>query len=133
VDVRRVEQPVGPPAARTNSRVSSKAWSWLRPFTMLLYFFWLPTVTLAVLHAMPNMLLTQGFHNRTSLWDRDNAPVMRHGLPNGLQTSSYGARKVLGTTEPLSAEPVAAQLQAILTRLTAVEQLQTIACHSTRC
>jgi len=43
-------------------------------------------------------MLTQGFHNRTNLHNRDNAPVMRHGLPNGLQTSSYGARKVLGTT-----------------------------------
>ncbi len=42
-------------------------------------------------------ILMQGLHNRTNLQNRDNAPVMRHGLPNGLQTSSYGARKVLGT------------------------------------
>ena len=47
----------------------------------------------------PAYMLTQGLHNRTNLQNRDNAPVMRHGLPNGLQTSSYGARKFLA---PLS-------------------------------
>ena len=45
----------------------------------------------------PAQMLTQGFHNRTNLQNRDNAPVVRHGLPNGLQTNSYGARRVLGT------------------------------------
>ncbi len=29
---------------------------------------------------------------------RDNIPGMRQGLPNGLQASNYGARKVIGTT-----------------------------------
>ena len=40
-------------------------------------------------------MLTQALHNRTNLQNRDNTPIMRHGLPNGLQASSYGARKVL--------------------------------------
>ncbi|KAA6418920.1 MAG: hypothetical protein FRX49_11146 [Trebouxia sp. A1-2] len=42
-------------------------------------------------------MLTQGLNNRTNLQDRNCAPVKRHGLPNRLQTSSYGARKVLST------------------------------------
>ncbi|KAA6421261.1 MAG: hypothetical protein FRX49_08747 [Trebouxia sp. A1-2] len=39
-------------------------------------------------------MLTQGFDNCTN---RDSAPVKRHGLPNGFQTSSYEARKVPAT------------------------------------
>jgi len=42
-------------------------------------------------------MLTQGFDNCTNLQDRDSATVKRHGLPNGVQTGSYGARKVSGT------------------------------------
>ena len=42
-------------------------------------------------------MLTQGFNNCTNLQDRNIAPAKRHGLPNRLQTSSYGARKVLST------------------------------------
>jgi len=42
-------------------------------------------------------MLTQGFSNCINLQDRNSAPVKRHGLPNRLQTSSYGARKVLST------------------------------------
>ncbi|DBA91630.1 TPA: hypothetical protein ACH3X1_003238 [Trebouxia sp. C0004] len=42
-------------------------------------------------------MLTQGFNNCTNLQDRDSATVKRDGLPNRLQTSSYGARKVLST------------------------------------
>ncbi|DBA97414.1 TPA: hypothetical protein ACH3X1_016733 [Trebouxia sp. C0004] len=42
-------------------------------------------------------MLTQGFDNCTNLQNRDSATVKRHGLPNRLQTSSYGARKVLST------------------------------------
>ncbi len=42
-------------------------------------------------------MLSQGFNNCTNLQDRDSAPAKRHRLPNRLQTSSYGARKVLST------------------------------------
>ena len=42
-------------------------------------------------------MLTQGFNNCTNLQDRDSASAKRHGLPNRLQTSSYGARKVPST------------------------------------
>ena len=42
-------------------------------------------------------MLTQGFDNCTNLQDRDSTPAKRHGLAKGFQTSSYGARKVLGT------------------------------------
>ena len=42
-------------------------------------------------------MLTQGFNNCTNLQDRNSAPAKRYGLPNRLQTSSYGARKVLST------------------------------------
>ncbi len=41
-------------------------------------------------------MLTQGFLNCTNFQDMDSARVRRHGLPNRLQTSSCGARKVLG-------------------------------------
>ena len=38
-------------------------------------------------------VLTQGF---TIVWhNRDKAPVMRHGLPNGLQATSYGAKQAI--------------------------------------
>ena len=43
-------------------------------------------------------MLTQGFNDCTNLQDRNSAPAKMHGLPNRLQTSSYGARKVLSTT-----------------------------------
>ncbi len=42
-------------------------------------------------------MLTQGFSDCTNLQDRNSVPAKRHGLPNRLQTSSYGARKVLST------------------------------------
>ena len=42
-------------------------------------------------------MLTQGFNNCTNLQDRDSASAKMHGLPNRLQTSSYGARKVPST------------------------------------
>ena len=42
-------------------------------------------------------MLTQGFNNCTNLQDRNTVPTKRHGLSNRLQTSSYGARKVLST------------------------------------
>ena len=42
-------------------------------------------------------MLTQGFHSCTNVHNRDNTTIMRHGLPKGLQASSYGARKLLGT------------------------------------
>ncbi len=41
---------------------------------------------------------TQGLHNCTNLYNGDNTTIHRHGLPDGLQASSYGARKVPGTT-----------------------------------
>jgi len=40
----------------------------------------------------------QGLHNCTNLYNGDNTTIHRHGLPDGLQASSYGARKVPGTT-----------------------------------
>ena len=40
---------------------------------------------------------TQGLHNCTN-YIGDNTTIHRHGLPDGLQASSYGARKVPGTT-----------------------------------
>ena len=40
---------------------------------------------------------TQGFNNCTNLQDRDSDSAKRHGLPNRLQTSSYGAGKVIST------------------------------------
>ncbi|KAA6426480.1 MAG: hypothetical protein FRX49_03591 [Trebouxia sp. A1-2] len=56
-------------------------------------------------------MLTHGFNNRTNLQDRNSAPAKRHGLPNRLQTSNYGARKVLSTTSnstvPAKATPSA--------------------------
>ena len=42
-------------------------------------------------------MLMRGFNNCTNLQDRNTVPAKRHGLPNRLQTSSYGARKVLST------------------------------------
>ncbi|DBA95840.1 TPA: hypothetical protein ACH3X1_001387 [Trebouxia sp. C0004] len=42
-------------------------------------------------------MLAQGFNNCTNLHNRDSATIKRHGLPNRLQTSSYGATKVLST------------------------------------
>ena len=42
-------------------------------------------------------MLTQGLNNHINLQDRNTALVKRHGLPNRLQTFSYGARKVLST------------------------------------
>ncbi len=42
-------------------------------------------------------MLTHGFNNCTNLQDGNSVPAKRHGLPNRLQTSSYGARKVLIT------------------------------------
>ncbi|DBA68126.1 TPA: hypothetical protein ACH3X2_013934 [Trebouxia sp. C0005] len=42
-------------------------------------------------------MLTQGFNNGTNLQNGNSAPAKRHGLPNRLQTSGYGARKVLCT------------------------------------
>ncbi len=42
-------------------------------------------------------MLTHGFNNCTNLQDGNSVPAKRHGLPNRLQTSSYGARKVLST------------------------------------
>jgi len=42
-------------------------------------------------------MLTQDFHSCTNLHSRDNPTIMRHGLLNGLQACSYGARTVLGT------------------------------------
>ncbi|DBA72341.1 TPA: hypothetical protein ACH3X2_010581 [Trebouxia sp. C0005] len=42
-------------------------------------------------------MLTQGFDNGTNLSNRNSAPAKRHGLPNRLQTSSYGAEKILCT------------------------------------
>jgi len=47
-------------------------------------------------------MLTQGFYNCTDLQNRDNASIMRHGLPNGLQISSYGAINLLAPTEKAS-------------------------------
>ena len=42
-------------------------------------------------------MLTQGFHHCSNLHIKDNITIMTHGLPNGLQASSYGPRKDLGT------------------------------------
>ncbi len=42
-------------------------------------------------------MLTQGFHNCSNLHIMDKITIMTHGLPNGLQASSYGARKIVGT------------------------------------
>jgi len=37
----------------------------------------------------------QGLHNCTNLYNGDNTTIHRHGLLDGLQASSYGARKFL--------------------------------------
>ncbi len=42
-------------------------------------------------------MLTQGYRNSINLQNRENACVMWHGLPHGLQASSHGARKIPGT------------------------------------